>query len=102
MAIDNLIKRAKSVIDATGLGGPNNADEVNRIYKRYQQLVPAENCESIVDILNAAWNAFERPTLWNSIPQINESNREQVLKELILKNFEVFEIEKILKEERNA
>ena len=58
-----------------------------------KQVVPAKDARSLADILNAAWLAFEDEGLWESIPELHRK-RDEVLKELILKNIDIFEIER--------
>jgi hypothetical protein len=76
---------------------PSAGQEVERIQARFEQVVPAENCARIADILNAAWRAFHFEGLWDDIPNVKK-RKDKVLRELVLKNLEVFQIEQILKE----
>lgn len=71
--------------------------EIERILERVHRGIPAEHTKSIIDIMNAAWRASEEPDLWKDIPRL-AAERELILKELVLKNLEVFEIEQILGE----
>ena len=66
--------------------------EARRIFNRIRHVVPAEGAASLADILNAAWMAFEDEDLWTDIPEVRRK-RDRALKELILKNIELFEIE---------
>jgi hypothetical protein len=79
--------------------GPNapqdRASETLRILHRFEQVIPAERCGSLRDILNAAWMAYLAPDLWQGKKVIAE-NRDRVLKHLVLKNIELFEIEQLL------
>ena len=59
--------------------------------------MPAEGCKAAADILNAAWAAYSDVDLWKEYPKIQQRKTE-VLKELILKNLEIFEIERIQSE----
>jgi hypothetical protein len=68
--------------------------EVAKVLKRIRQVVPAEGCKTIADILNGAWLAWEDPDLWKQFPGIAD-RKLSVLKELVLKNLEIFEIEQI-------
>jgi hypothetical protein len=70
---------------------PSEAEAV-RILGRLRYVVPAENALCLADILNAAWLAFEESDLWVEIPELSEK-RDRALKEIILKNIELFEIE---------
>lgn len=75
----------------------NDDSEVARIYQRFKLAVPALECKSVVDILNAAWRGFEDDELWRDLPQVRE-NKESVLRELALKNLEIYEVEQLAKE----
>lgn len=71
--------------------------EVDKIVARFRLVVPASNCKTLADILDAAWIAYSDDTLWSDIPQIARQ-KQLVLLELVLKNIEIFEVEQILKE----
>jgi hypothetical protein len=75
----------------------NSKEEIERICQRFQRVVPAENCRSLSDLLAASWVTFNNPSLWSEFPEI-QKKRNGVLKELVLKNIEIFEIEQILRE----
>jgi hypothetical protein len=92
--IDQLIKRAGTEIANAGIDLPSST-ECQRILARFRAVVPAERCHGLSEILNAAWLAYEDPSLWSTIPQVSRS-RDRNLRELVLKNIEVFEIEQIL------
>ena len=59
-------------------------------------MVPAQHSKSLSNILNAAWMAYEDKSLWKSIMEEPGRQKEQILKDLILKNIEIFEVEQIL------
>ena len=60
-----------------------------------KNVVPATGCNTLPDILNAAWKAYEDPRLWDDIPHVMKK-KDSVLKDIILKNIEVYEIEQIM------
>ena len=93
--VDNLIRKAKEVIDRTPLTQASTAEPA-RILRDLKRAVPAEHGRSLADILNAAWQAHEDKKLWKEFPEVH-LKRHQILKELVLKNIEVFDIEQILK-----
>lgn len=95
-SIPVLIKQADDVIKAAGIQ-TSTPQEVKKILERFKLVVPAEGSQTLADILNAAWAAFLNQRFWEDISQI-KVKREKVLKELVLKNIEIFEIEQILKE----
>ena len=66
-----------------------------RICKRFELVVPASHCKSLADILNAAWHACANTDLWKGIPGVVE-HKDRILKDLVLKNIEIFEVEHIL------
>lgn len=73
-------------------------EEMQRILKRFGLVVPAENCESLADVLNAGWQVFVDPKFWKP-SVVGPDNKVEVLKDLVLKNLEVWEFEQVLKED---
>jgi hypothetical protein len=98
--VDRLIDRANQEITSAGFAVPSKEEvetaekECKRIWQRFRRAIPAEGCRGIGDILNAAWHACRDPDLWADVPHVSKC-RDRVLKELVLKNIEVFEIEQI-------
>ena len=45
--------------------------------------------------MNSAWQAYHNPDLWKNIPDVL-GRKDQILKDLVLKNIEIFEVEQIL------
>lgn|GEM_PF-606922 len=68
--------------------------EKERILKHFKFVVPAPNALSLCNILNAAWAVYHDRGFWKHITRLTDPHR--VLKELVLKNVEVLEIEQIL------
>ena len=96
--VDEFIPKAKYIISKTNI--PTASDiECERICERFDFVVPASKCKSLTDILNSAWHAYHNPELWKNIPDIAK-NKNQILKDLVLKNIEIFEVEEILKKSR--
>jgi hypothetical protein len=91
---DSLLTEAKSVIDGS-LSIPASDAKVAEIFKDLQAVAPATNAGCLANILNAGWRAFHDAKLWEDIHQIE--SKEKTLKELMLKSFEVFEYEQLLK-----
>ena len=100
-ADDALDKVIDALIDKAGhFVGPERTrlpttDEAHRIAKQLRKVIPAEDSQSLPDILNAAWELSEDTDLWAEYPQI-VGKRDRVLRELVLKNIEVFEVERRL------
>jgi hypothetical protein len=90
----SIIQQADHIVTASGLPATSSG-QVARIFARLKLVVPAEKCACLADILNAAWMAFRDDTFWQDSPQI-AAKKDEVLKELVLKNIELFEIEQIL------
>jgi len=93
--VDGLIAKADDLISETDIQKPDPL-EVKRIHKQLGLMVPAQHCKSLSNILNAAWRAYEDKNLWKSIMEEPGRQKEQILKDLILKNIEIFEVEQIL------
>ncbi len=95
--IPGLISTVKSIVDDSDVILPSCREE-ERIYNRIRKdIVPAEEAATLADILNGAWLAFNDLDLWREFPHIREK-KDASLKELILKNIEVFEIEQLGKQ----
>ncbi len=98
---DDLIRCADHEITSAGFATPSKQEveaaekERHRIGQRFRHVVPAEGCRGIADILNSAWDAQRDKNLWADMPHV-KNDRERILKELVLKNIEVFEIEQIV------
>jgi hypothetical protein len=70
------------------------SEEKRRILDSYRFVVPAVGARSLCNILNAAWDVYHDKSFWVHMPQIDD--RQRVLRELVLKNIEILEIEQIL------
>jgi hypothetical protein len=88
-----IIARAAEIAETAKLPVAS-AGEEDRILKRFSKGVPAEHCKTIVDIVNAGWRAMLGTDTLEQLP-VKPDRRGAVLKELLLKNFEVYEIEQI-------
>jgi hypothetical protein len=92
--LTTIIAEADGIATASAIPA-SDAAEVGRINARLRLVVPAEKCRCLADILNAAWQAFRDNAFWQGDPQIGDK-KDAVLKELVLKNIELFEIQEIL------
>ncbi len=90
-----LASDANRLLDQAHVGLPKDS-ECTRIYDCFKRAVPAENCQTLSELVDAAWKAELDPDFWRDFPVLAK-NRGRILKELVLKNFEVFDIEYILK-----
>ncbi len=93
LLVGELTNLAEQVVADAGIPAATDAEK-RRILDRFRLMVPAEQCQSLGDLLNAAWHASLDDTFWekSSIPT---SRRQPILKDLVLKNLEVMEIERI-------
>jgi hypothetical protein len=97
--VDELIARADGFISESNLKKPD-PQEVNRIFDLLQLMVPAQRCRSLPEILNAAWLAYENDNMWPSVTRRTRAEKEEILKDLILKTIEIFEVEQILEQDQ--
>jgi hypothetical protein len=93
LLVNDLSQEAASIVTTAGIVDSSDA-EVSRIVRRFKRVTPAEGCRCIADILNAAWRASLDPTFWSGLPVIDQRGA-SVLRELALKNLEIFEIEQL-------
>lgn len=92
--VPNLIDHAKSILDSAKVP-LLSIEEKKRILGRFKFVVPATDVKSLSDVLNAAWDVYHDKDFWNHIPHVRD--RRRALKEVVLKNIEVLEIESILR-----
>jgi hypothetical protein len=85
----------------------HDLEDINSICESFKNLVPATGAKSLSNIINAAWKmkiSLDEDNHWEKdYPITSElsNKKSELLRELALKSFEVFEIERI-QEERNA
>ncbi len=98
-----LINKAGDLIEDTGINLPTDQGAA-AIFDRFKLGIPAVGVKCISDILNAGWRAYEDSDFWKGDLQLAEdtNRRKKNLSELILKSFEVFEIEQIIESPSNA
>ena len=89
----DLMDKAKSILSLANVPLMSSGEK-DRILERFKFVVPAVGVKSLSDILNAAWDVYHDKSFWNHLSQIQD--RERALKEVVLKNIEVLEIESIL------
>lgn len=77
------------------VNGGADPSRLDRILARFRLVAPADNVQYLADIFNAAWLAYDDEAMWKDYPKIH-MNRHEVLKDLVLKNLEIFEIERRL------
>jgi len=84
------------VIEATA--GTNNFRTQDEIVTSYKLMVPADKTRGLADIAGTAWIAYETG-IWKDKPK---EKYVELLRDLVLKNLEVYEIEQILEETSDA
>lgn len=95
--IKTLIDEADKIAANAGICPEDTGPEIDKILSQFKKVVPAEDVSCLANILIAAWRAHEDASLWIDRPNVCK-DKESILKELVLKNIEVFEIEQIRKE----
>ncbi len=98
--VDELIKDVKTTADGAKIPGPDES-EIKRILAKYHWAVPACESRSLPDILNAGWKVYEDEYFWKDFLNI-QKRKESILRELLLKNMELFEVEQIDKERKDS
>lgn len=102
-AIPRLLTMTDELVKKSGIKS-STQKAVKKIHLRFNQISPAEESQTLADIINAGWTVFENLHRWqgrNSIgsPDDDPIKRERksyhILQDLVLKNIEVFEIEQI-------
>lgn len=95
LVVPSLIKDAKKWVDQSGVVLPD-VERAKEIRKYFDYAVPAPETKCLADILNAAWLAFVDPNFWRKKRKLREQ-RAPILRELVLKNIEIFEMEQMIK-----
>ena len=90
--VNDLWDLAEQYVGEKGIDLPDSSIVTN-IRKRFDLTVPAEDSQELGNILNAGWNAYLDGTLWSKYPHISRDVRKDRLKELILKNIEILDLE---------
>ncbi|HEY3326137.1 MAG TPA: hypothetical protein VGK14_03085 [Novimethylophilus sp.] len=98
MLLDELLVVAIDKIKCAGIEACDKA-AVDKIVDAYKKMVPASGTTGIDAVVNAAWKFKNTHShYWASYhPRMknNEANRLRLLNDLVLKSFEIFEIERL-------
>lgn len=86
-----LLEKARQL--TAGVNAGTDQSGLDRIVARFRLVAPAEKVQYLADIFNAAWIAYDDETMWKGYPNVYK-NRHDNLKDLVLKNLEIFEIER--------
>lgn len=97
--VPQLQKDAEQIVKKAGLLVSSDAER-DRILARFKRAVPAEDCANITALMNAGWTVFLDKIFWPS-DLVAVDRRDDVLRELVLKNFEIYEIEHIQGSEKS-
>ncbi len=93
--------RALALQVATDAGLLYSQDEIERVRGVFEKGLPAVGVLTVAAICNAGWNFFIKKTLSDaekSVPYLQSQESSKLINELMLKSFEIFEIETVLKE----
>ena len=102
--VDDLIPAVTDFCVKRNIRFPVQASDRSLIDSAFRRRMPAVNVGSMADILIAGWNIYlsERP-VWNfeeSPGIIDRTRRIAILRELILKNFEIFMTEQLMSSDK--
>lgn len=100
--VAEIIEHVDRICQAANIPNPKDiADEENRVIERFRHAVPAERVENFVSIVNAGWTAFETKDFWTDFSHLHPF-KNSILRDLVLKNMELYEIEHILADAKNT
>jgi len=90
--VNDLMDRADQYVAEKDIALPNKS-VVSKIRKKFDLTIPAEDSQELGNILNAGWMAYLDDRLWSNYPHIPSDVRKDRLRELILKNIEILDLE---------
>lgn len=93
----DLIDKVNSLLEKKGIP-ERSQDEVKKHSKTLEKFIPISKANSLSDILNAAWLCFHKEKIWEEY-SFTPDEKDQHLKDLVLKSIEVFEIEELLRKQ---
>ncbi len=99
--VENLSRIAKNFCEQKVIINRDTGD-VDRIFSSFKKVAPVTGAKSLANIVNAAWRIFLDPVnYWEDdypVTAQKPEKRIELIRELALKSFEVFEIERIQQE----
>jgi len=98
--VPDLIERCSTFADERGLGRRDNA-EIKKARADLELLVPASEMSQVQSVLNAAWQVHVEDDVWCEYQDVLE-RKDEILNELLLKSFEVNQIEAYLQSSPNV
>lgn len=90
--VNDLRDLAEQRVGEKGIDLPD-VSIVTNIRKKFDLTIPFGDSQELVNILNAGWTAYLDDTLWSEYHHIPKDVRKERLKELILKNIEILDLE---------
>jgi hypothetical protein len=91
--VPNLIHQVDELISASGLNH-RSKELVGKCAASFKVVVPAQKSGGIANVLNAAWMALLDDSFWTD--PLHNDQKKDLLTEIVLKSFEVFEIEQLM------
>ena len=97
--VPDLMRSAKELTASLALP-QHAANDVEKLVARFRALVPATGAEHLGWLINAGWRTYFSEVVGPSaseslLSKLKDDDRARVLNELLLKSFEVFEIEEL-------
>ena len=93
--LDQLIAQADEIVSTANIH-KRSRDLIEHCKKAFRLIVPAQSAGHLSNIINAAWEAFLDENFFQDAEYDKE--KQEYLKEIVLKSIEVFEIEARIKE----
>ncbi len=86
--VEELIKKANEIANSAGV--PMRSDKkIATVMEAFELLTPASGIGDLTNILNAAWQVFDKQDMWQEVVE----DRVETLTELVLKSIEILEFE---------
>ncbi|MBI2425780.1 MAG: hypothetical protein HYV27_23345 [Candidatus Hydrogenedentes bacterium] len=87
-SVENIQNLADRIVEEAGIETPDESSGCHLAQHMYSYLAPCSGAQSIAEITNAGWKIYNHLEEWQV-----EGDKMQLLRELLLKSFEIHEVE---------
>jgi hypothetical protein len=84
---DKAIKEAKLPVD--------QEENIRKAIEDFKKVVPSDSCETVTELMNAAWESFNDATKWETHQDLR-GKEFVVLSDLVIKSFEIIDVQYLI------